>query len=182
MGIGPQSMKTSRLITLSSHACLLFIVLAMTGCGTSKYEHELDTEEASIKLYNETTDGGYQLISTAELKELIDGDEEFLLVDAMPAEDSYNKQHIAGAVNFEFPKEVIDEWNDDTMGARQKEDFEALLGDDKNRRSVMYCGFVKCARSHNAAVFARELGYTNVYLHPGGLFAWQGAGYPLAKD
>lgn len=175
-------MNAKKLFIPVGHACLFMTVLGLTGCGTSKFQQELLTEEAAIKLYNETSDGGYQLISTAELKELIDGDEEFLLVDAMPAEDSYNKQHIAGAVNFEFPKEVIEEWNEDTMGARKKADFEALLGEDKNRRIVMYCGFVKCARSHNAAVFARELGYTNVYRHPGGLFAWNGAGYPLATD
>jgi len=30
------------------------------------------------------------------------------LIDAMPAEDSFAKGHIRGAVNFAFPKEVMD--------------------------------------------------------------------------
>ena len=40
---------------------------------------------------------------------------------------------------------------------------------------VVYCGFVKCARSHNAAVFAQDLGYTNVKRYAGGIYAWRGA-------
>jgi len=44
---------------------------------------------------------------------------------------------------------------------------------------VIYCGFVKCTRSHNGAVWARKLGYKNVLRYPGGIFAWKGAKYPV---
>jgi rhodanese-related sulfurtransferase len=152
------------------------------GCGTNKFQQELQTEEAAIKLTGETINGGYELISTSDLKKLLDGDQKLLLVDAMPAAESYDKGHIAGAVNFEFPKEVMDEWNKDTMGDRTKEDYEKLLGEDKQKQIVVYCGFVKCARSHNATIYARELGYTNVKRYPGGIHAWRGAGYALTTD
>jgi rhodanese-related sulfurtransferase len=61
------------------------------------------------------------------------------------------------------------------------EDFAAFLGADKDKTIVFYCGFVKCTRSHNAALFAKKLGYKNVYRFPGGIFAWKGADYPVEK-
>ncbi len=160
-----QGLTQSRLLALSA------LIAAVAGCGTNKFQRELQTEDAAIKLVKETTQGGYKLISTSELKELLDSGQELVLVDAMPAAASYSKGHIAGAVNFEFPKEVIDDWNKNTMAGRTKVDYEKLLGADKEKPIVVYCGFVTCARSHNAAVFARELGYTNVTRYPGGIDA-----------
>ena len=154
----------------------------MTGCGTNQFQQEVQTEEAAVKLAKETVQGGYQLVTTAEMKKMLDGGEDLLLVDAMPAEDSYDKGHISRAVNFPFPKEVMDGWDGNAMAGRKQEDFQQLLGDDKDRKLVFYCGFVKCARSHNAAICARELGYTNVYRYPGGIYAWRGAGNTLATD
>lgn len=156
--------------------------LAAAGCGTNKFEQEVRTEQAAIKLANETIQGDYQLISTAELRKLVDGSEEFLLIDAMPAEESYNKGHIAGAVNFLFPKEALDSWKSESTAGKSLEEYEKLLGDDKDRLIVAYCGFVKCARSHNAAAFARTLGYTNVKRYPGGIYAWKGAGHKLTTQ
>lgn len=160
----------------------LLAVVVIVGCGTNKFQQELQTEESAIKLTKETIQGGYHLMSTSELKELTESGESFLLVDAMPAASSFDKGHIAGAVNFAFPKEVMASWNDDAMDGRTIQDFEQLLGQDKLRKIVTYCGFVKCARSHNAAAFARELGYTNVYRFPGGVHAWRGAGHGLTTD
>ncbi|MDD3295723.1 MAG: rhodanese-like domain-containing protein, partial [Geobacteraceae bacterium] len=55
------------------------------------------------------------------------------------------------------------------------------LGPDKNRLIVLYCGFTKCTRSHNGAMWAVKLGYKNVYRHPGGIKGWMEADYPVAK-
>jgi thiosulfate/3-mercaptopyruvate sulfurtransferase len=44
---------------------------------------------------------------------------------------------------------------------------------------VFYCGFTECTRSHNAAMWALKLGYTNVYRFPGGIEAWAQARYPV---
>ena len=161
---------------------LLLTTSCMAGCGTNRFQQEVQTEETAVKLANETVDGGYHLVTTTEVKKMLNGGDDFLLIDAMPAEESYNKGHIAGAVNFVFPKEVMEGWNDDAMGGSKQEDFERLLGQDKDRKIVAYCGFVKCARSHNAAVCARELGYNNVFRYPGGINAWRGAGNVLTTD
>ena len=160
---------------------LLFITSAI-GCGTNRFEQEVQTEEAAIKLADETLRGGYQLVSTKELKRMLDDGENLLLIDAMPAEGSFNKGHIPQAVNFAFPKEVMRGWSDETMEGRKQEDFQGVLGDDKDRTIVVYCGFVQCARSHNAAICALELGYTDVYRYPGGIYAWRGAGNELTTD
>ena len=53
----------------------------------------------------------------------------------------------------------------------------ARLGSGQDKKIVIYCGFTKCGRSHNAALWARELGYTNVYRAPGGITAWKDLGY-----
>ncbi len=73
----------------------------------------------------------------------------------------------------------MSEWNSEEKAGKTAEDFVALLGEDKDRMIVVYCGFVKCTRSHNGALWAVKLGYTNVYRHPGGIFAWKGAKYPM---
>lgn len=168
---------------LRSLITLLLVCLAHAiGCGTNKFEAEVATEEAAVKLANETIEGGYQLISTNELKQMLDDDEDFLLIDAMPAVDSFAKGHIHRAVNFTFPIEVMDGWSDNVMGGRKQEKFQQMLGEARDRRIVVYCGFVKCARSHNAAICAQELGFTNVYRYPGGIYAWRGSGYALTTD
>jgi rhodanese-related sulfurtransferase len=157
-------------------------LLTFAGCGTNKFEQEVKVEEAAIKLHNETELGKYDLISTEQLKKLIDSDQKVILLDAMPPDSSYNKGHIAGAINFEFPKEVMKQWDEKSMGQRTKQEYEQMLGAEKDRTIVVYCGFVKCARSHNAAVYALELGYKNVKRYPGGIHAWRGAGHSLTKD
>ena len=162
--------------------CLLLGFLAVAGCGTNRFQQELQTEEAAVKLTDETIAGDYELLATAELKQWMDDGEDFLLVDAMPADESYDKGHLPDAVNFVFPKEVVEPLDAQQMDNLQAEAFAELLGEDKERKLVMYCGFVTCARSHNAAALARKLGYNQVYRYPGGIYAWQGAGYPLTTE
>ena len=130
----------------------------------------------------ETIRGGYELISTAELLALVETGDNFVLVDAMPAAASYQKGHIPGAVNLEFPLEAVESPSDFAWSDSKKAGYEKLLGKDKDQLVVVYCGFVRCARSHNAAVLARELGYTRVKRYPGGIYAWRGAGLPLTRD
>jgi rhodanese-related sulfurtransferase len=72
----------------------------------------------------------------------------------------------------------MNEWNSEETAGKSFEDYETLLGPDKDKLIVVYCGFVKCTRSHNGAAWAVKLGYKNVKRYPGGIFAWKGAGYP----
>ena len=135
---------------------------------------EVDMEKIAVKFHKDVSKGGYALITTDELKAMLEKKEPVLVVDTMPLEASYNKQHVKGAVQFEFPTEEQTE-----MTQAQKAEFEKLLGPDKNRKIVFYCGFTKCARSHNGAMWAKKLGYTDVLRYPGGIKAWVEAGNPV---
>jgi rhodanese-related sulfurtransferase len=155
------------------------------GYGTvvakDKFEAEVDKEAAAVKLAREVRQGGYGLVTTAELKQWIDSGKEMIIVDTMPYEASYKKQHVPAAVQFLFPITDMKTWDTKETDGRTEEAFAALLGPDKQQTIVIYCGFVKCTRSHNGAVWARKLGYTNVYRFSGGIYAWRGAGFPIEK-
>ncbi len=157
---------------------LLVCIVALSGCSENKFGREVETEEIAVTLARQVRTGEYDLITTEELKKLIDDKAEFLLVDTMPADD-YAKEHIAGAVNFGLPKEDMDEWDVSKTDDKTEEDFAKALGDDKERLIVIYCGFTACGRSHNGAMWAKKLGYTNVKRHPGGIYAWKGAGHAV---
>ncbi len=158
-------------------------VVLLLGCagGEDKFKQETAKEAEAVKLVRDVRKGGYDVVTTEELKKWIDEGKDMLIVDTMPYEDSYKKSHVPGAVQFLFPIPDMETWDSNETAGKSEEDFAALLGEDKDRAIVIYCGFVKCTRSHNGAVWAKKLGYTNVYRYPGGIFAWKGAGYPEGK-
>lgn len=165
---------------------LVFVVLCFSNnafaFGQSKFEKEVETETTAIKLLREVQRGGYDVISTEELHKAIEAGGDMLIIDTMPYEDSYKKNHIPGAKQFLFPIPDMLEWNAEETAGKSMADYESLLGPDKNKKIVVYCGFVKCTRSHNGAMWATKLGYTNVFRYPGGIFAWKGADYDLDKE
>jgi rhodanese-related sulfurtransferase len=146
------------------------------NCFAAWGTKELDTEKIAVNFAKEVERGGYKVVNTEELKGLIDQKKDMLIVDTMPYEDSYKKQHIPGAVNFAFPIPEVTKLDEKT-----KADFEKLLGADKNKLIIFYCGFTKCTRSHNGAMWAVKLGYKNVYRYPGGIKGWMEADYPVEK-
>lgn len=156
-------------------AGLLLLAAAGQGMALDWGSQELETEKVAIKLTREVIKGGYGIVRTDELKNWLDEGKQPLLVDTMPYADSYVKEHIPAAVQFEFPIEELTVLDDKT-----REAFLKLLGDDKDRLLVFYCGFTKCGRSHNGAWWAKQLGYTNVYRYPGGIKAWRQADNPVA--
>ena len=147
----------------------------------NKFEKEVEKEAGAIKLVREVQRGGYDVVTTEELKKWIDSGKDMLIVDTMPYEDSYKKQHVPGAVQFLFPIPDMKEWDTKETDGKTMEDFKKLLGDNKGKPIVVYCGFVKCTRSHNGADWAVKLGYKNVFRYPGGIFAWKGAGFRIEK-
>lgn len=147
---------------------------------SNKFEKEVELEAAAVKLVREVERGGYDVLTTEELKKWMDSGKEMLIVDTMPYEDSYKKQHVPGAVQFLFPIPDMLEWDVEETAGKTLEEYTTLLGEDKGKTIVVYCGFVKCTRSHNGAAWAVDLGYENVYRYPGGIFAWKGAEYPVA--
>jgi rhodanese-related sulfurtransferase len=147
----------------------------------NKFEKEVEKEAGAVKLVREVQRGDYDVVTTEELKKWIDSGKEMLIVDTMPYEDSYKKQHVPGAVQFLFPIPDMKEWDIKETAGKNLADFEKLLGVNKGKVIVVYCGFVKCTRSHNGAAWAVKLGYKNVYRYPGGIFAWKGADFPIEK-
>ena len=158
------------------------ILALVSGCANSKSdpkkvgvsEANVQAEFLAMKAAGEKEHGGYKLMSLKELKAKLDAKEDMLVVDTMPYEASYKKQHIPTAVQFEFP---IPEMT--TIDPAMEKQYADLLGPDKDKMIVVYCGFVKCGRSHNGAMWAVKLGYTNVYRCLGGIRGWQEAGYPV---
>ena len=155
--------------------------VVLAGClgAEDKFAREVTKEAEAVKLAKETIKGGYDLITVAELKKLQDAKTDMLIVDTMPLESSYEKAHIPNAVQFLFPIKFMEQWDTNETANKSEQDYVTLLGPDKDKLIVVYCGFVKCGRSHNGAVWAKKLGYTNVKRLPGGIFAWKGAEYPV---
>ncbi len=159
------------LILVMTMVCA-FASSAMAAWGTK----ELETEQSAATFAREVIRGGYDIVTAKDLKTWIDQKKDILIVDTMPYEASYKKQHVPGAVQMEFPIPEMSSLDDKTKAALEK-----LLGSDKDKLVVFYCGFVKCTRSHNGAMWAKKLGYKNVYRFGGGIKAWAEADYPVAK-
>ncbi len=160
--------------TVLALAGLMASLLMFLGSGQgSLTTKELDTEKIAISLAQEVARGGYRVVGTEELKAWLDQKKDLLIIDTMP-EASYKKNHLPGAKHFEFPMAEVKNLDD-----AQKAAFSRVLGENKDRLLVFYCAFVKCTRSHNGAMWAKRLGYTNVVRHPGGTKAWLEAGYPV---
>lgn len=175
-------MKVFKILVPVALVCLMSLGLA--GCdlmGPDKFAQEVEKEKGAVKLVREILRGDYGIITTDELKAKIDANEDMVIVDTMPYEASYKKNHVPGAVQFLFPIPDMNEWDNAETDGKSPADYEALLGPDKDKLIVVYCGFVKCTRSHNGAVWARKLGYSNVVRYSGGIFAWKGAGHPVGS-
>ena len=174
-------MKLKRVTFSMALLGVFFLIFHSPAFALDKFEKEVEKEKGAIKLVREVLRGGYDVVTTEELNKWIESRKDMLIVDTMPYEGSYKKAHIPGAKQFLFPIPEMKLWDTKETDGKTKEDFIKLLGSDKNKTIVIYCGFVKCTRSHNGAVWAKKLGYTNVYRHPGGIFAWKGAKYATEK-
>jgi len=163
-------------------AMILALSMLAAGCastttkvGTAPDGSELAIEKATIKFMKDTQAGGYQIVSTADLNKWVTEKKDMIIIDTMPAEN-FAKGHIPGAVNAELPKTTLADATDE-----QKAAFIKLLGTDKSKTVVVYCGFVGCARSDLGASIAIQQGFTNVYRLPGGIVSWEEAKYSVEK-
>lgn len=154
---------------------VILVLLMLAGCSSDWGKKELQTEKIAATFNAEVQRGGYQVVITPELKDWLDGEKSVLVVDTMPYEESFKKNHIPEAKQLEFP---IPELN--TIDEKMQNELLELLGPDKDRIIVFYCGFTKCTRSHNGAMWAVKLGYNNVYRMPGGIKGWIESDYPVA--
>jgi thiosulfate/3-mercaptopyruvate sulfurtransferase len=168
-------MKGIGLVTIG----LFLLGTSSAGFAENKFEAEVQKEASAVKLVQEVQRGGYDVVTAEELKKWIDESNDMVIVDTMPYKDSYAKQHVPGAKQFLFPIPEMTTWDTKETDNKTEQDFAKMLGPDKAKVVVIYCGFVKCTRSHNGAMWAKKLGYKNVYRFPGGIFAWKGANYPV---
>lgn len=164
---------------------VLFMVIGLSlpayGFMGSKFKDEAEKEKGAVKLVREVVYGDYKLVTAEELKAWKDAKKDMVIVDTMPYEASYKKAHVPGAGQFLFPIPEMKKWDTKGTDGKAEQEFQALLGDDKERIVVVYCGFVKCTRSHNGALWAKKLGYKNVYRFAGGIYAWKGMDYPIGS-
>jgi len=174
-------MKFVKMVALTASLGFFVIGMATSALAKSKYEEEVETEQVAVKLVREVQRGGYQVVTAEELNQWIEAGKDMLIIDTMPYGDSYKKTHVPGAKQFLFPVPEMTKWDAKETDGKTQEDFKILLGSDLNKVIVVYCGFVKCGRSHNGAAWAVKLGYTNVYRFPGGIFAWRGADYDTER-
>ena len=168
-------------------------------------ESEVVCENFALDLYNQATSGKYKLVATDKLKSWIDSNKNMVVIDTMPA-GWYGKYHIKTALNqvvgggpengpiFDFQKgektallklakdncKVKKYYNKKTKKWQTKKIKGAKTKTvvDKSKTIVVYCGFVKCQRSHQAAKYLKSKGFKNVYRYAGGITAWDDAGYP----
>ena len=171
-------MLHNRFLLFFSLLTALLLISNPAFSWDNKFEKEVKTEKMAVKLVREIQRGSYDVVATDELKKWLDEGKEMVIVDTMPFESSYKKAHVPGAKQFLFPIPDMNIWDKKETAGKSQLDYEKLLGTDRNKTIVIYCGFVKCTRSHNGAVWAKRSGYKNVYRYPGGIFAWKGAGYP----
>ena len=102
-------------------------------------------------------------ISCEDLWRKVEGDETFVLVDAL-APISFAAARLPGAVNIP-PQRV------DSLAERRIPDRETTV--------VVYCAGLDCDSSVEVAARLVELGYVNVLHFAGGKEGWRAAGLPL---
>lgn len=105
-----------------------------------------------------------EVLTTAQVKERIDGGGDFTLVETLLPRE-YAEGHLPGAINIHFKK--IAE--------------EAEKRFSKDDEIILYCHDAECNASPLAAKKLESLGYTNVKHYEGGKSAWKDAGYPMVS-
>ena len=108
---------------------LLLVIFLLRAGITIAEEQPLWWEQAEA----EARRGGYGLLTLDELESLYQSGKDFIILDVRP-DYEYKRAHLPKAANLEFhlgERLTLDP-------AKQKE-FEALLGPNKDRTSVIYC-------------------------------------------
>ena len=146
---------------------------------------EVSAEQFAVDLCDQVTKGKYKLVTTKKLKGWVDN-KSAVVVDTMPV-GWYDNRHIPGAVQATAGGEDGSKGPAFLMTKAEKKQLlkvvkKATKG-NKNKKVVLYCGFTKCQRSHQAAMYLKKKGYKKVYRYAGGISAWVDAGYPIeGKD
>lgn len=118
---------------------------------------------------------GARVITTLELKALLDSNKNVVVVDVL---DSQTRTSIPGAF-------WLSGAGSGQFYAAEKSRFatalEKLTGGDKTRPLVFLCISSECWLSYNASLHALEAGYKDVIWYRGGTNAWTGASFERTK-
>ncbi len=109
-----------------------------------------------------------QTIDAERLGSILDGDEDWLLVDTLPPR-SYERHHIPGAVNVPADADDFVSRIDELVSSR----------DDP---VVVYCADEDCPLSPEAGRRLERSGFSNVLDFEGGLEEWRETGRAVTPD
>lgn len=142
----------------------------------------------TISLITRASVSGYELILPSQLEAERDS---FVIISTLPR-GIYNLGFIPQAKHFEFAlspnlNENGSEWNWEADAlSREMEDFVHLLGGDKDAKIVFYDSgehiFAPMGSAHVGLMWARHLGYKNLYRLVGGFEAWKGLKLPISTE
>lgn len=104
-------------------------------------------------------------IDLETLRERLDDHRPTVLVEALP-QRYYDDAHLPGAVRIDH----------DRVAEQAPERLP-----DRDAFTVVYCAGPACRNSHLAATALESLGYTSVYVFPGGKEAWAAAGLAFVR-
>ena len=107
-------------------------------------------------------------ISTEEVKNKLDNNENFYLIDTLAA-NSFEARHIPGARSVPYGTDFIKQ-------------FEQNVSAPKDAEIITYCASNGCQLSALAANALEEAGYTNVGHYVDGLAGWQNAGHTFKSE
>lgn len=127
--------------TLTRNMSVLAILLVFAAVPWTQVSAEID----------------FSIVSTDQLKSMMDRQETFTLIDARTKEE-FEDAHIPEAISI--PEKSFDE-------------HVSLLPADKGSLIVFYCNGVKCGKSKRSAKKASALGYTNIATYNDGFPVWE---------
>lgn len=107
-------------------------------------------------------------ITTKEVKENLDNNKDFLLIDVLSS-NSFEAKHIPGAKNVPY-------------GTTFLEDFEKTMSVPKDKEIIVYCASSGCQLSVLAADALDEAGYSNVSHFVDGLAGWMQEGHKFEGE
>jgi len=110
-----------------------------------------------------TAEVDYSVVSTDEVKAMVDQKASFTLIDARTSQE-YQEAHIVGAINI--PEKNLE----GNLG---------ILPADKNSLLVIYCNGVKCGKSKRLARKLEPLGYRNIKIYSDGIPVWEERNLPI---
>ena len=131
---------------------------------------------------------GYTIILPDELAKNL---ESYTIIATLPR-GVYNLGLIPSAKHFEFAlspsfNDNGSEWNWEADGlSRSQNELVSLLGEDKNAKIVFYdsgeYGFSPMGSAVVGIMWAKKLGYNNVYYLVGGFNAWKDLKLPISTE